>query len=125
MTDLACTSPAGTGDGQRSNRCLTRSPRTSHRSAGEHGVIVPPDGKPVDAARWVTTSVTSGCSIKQVQTALGHESAKITLDICAHLFPGDEDCVRDAIDRVVGWAAVRREPTNYTPSRQHLIDVVS
>jgi hypothetical protein len=24
----------------------------SHRSAGEHGVIVTPDGKPVDAARW-------------------------------------------------------------------------
>lgn len=46
--------------------------------------------------------ISSGCSIKQVQAALGHESAKVTLDIYAHLFPGDEDRVRDAIDRRIG-----------------------
>lgn len=44
--------------------------------------------------------ISSGCSIKQVQSALGHESAKVTVDIYAHLFPGNEDRVRDAIDRL-------------------------
>ena len=42
--------------------------------------------------------IASGCSIKQVQAALGHDSARITLDTYAHLIPGDEDRVRDAID---------------------------
>ena len=32
--------------------------------------------------------------------ALGHDSARITLDTYAHLIPGDEDRVRDAIDRL-------------------------
>ena len=88
-------------------------------------MIVTPDGQPLDAARWgyyfrrarpragLSDSITfhdlrhffasvliaSGCSIKQVQMALGHDSARITLDTYAHLIPGDEDRVRDAIDR--------------------------
>ena len=96
------------------------------RPAGEHGVIVTPDGKPLDAARWgyyfrrarkraglndsitfhdlrhffASVLIASGCSIKQVQMALGHDSARITLDTYAHLMPGDEDRVRDAIDRL-------------------------
>ena len=45
--------------------------------------------------------IASGCSIKQVQMALGHDSARITLDTYAHLIPGDEDRVRDAIDRAL------------------------
>lgn len=44
--------------------------------------------------------IASGCSIKHVQMALGHDSARITLDTYAHLIPGDEDRVRDAIDRL-------------------------
>ena len=32
--------------------------------------------------------------------ALGHDSARITLDTYAHLIPGDEDRVREAIDRL-------------------------
>ena len=32
--------------------------------------------------------------------ALGHDSARITLDTYAHLIPGDEDRVRDAIDHL-------------------------
>ncbi len=96
----------------------------SHRSAGEHGVIVTPTASRSTPPGGVTTSATSGCSIKQVQTVLGHESAKITLDICAHLFPGEEDRGRDAIDRVVGSAAVRREQRATRRRGQHLIDVV-
>ena len=37
---------------------------------------------------------------RKVQAALGHESAKVTLDVYGHLWPGDEDRVRDAIDRL-------------------------
>lgn len=98
----------------------------AQRPAGEHGVIVTPDGQPLDAARWgyyfrrarkraglndsitfhdlrhffASVLIASGCSIKQVQMALGHDSARITLDTYAHLIPGDEDRVRDAIDRL-------------------------
>ena len=104
----------------------------ARRPAGEHGVIVTPDGKPLDAARagyyfrqarkraglndsitfhdlrhfFASVLIASGCSIKQVQMALGHDSARITLDTYAHLMPGDEDRVRDAIDRVVGRTAI-------------------
>lgn len=46
--------------------------------------------------------IASGCSIKQVQMALGQDSARITLDTYTHLIPGDEDRVLDAIDRLVG-----------------------
>jgi hypothetical protein len=35
-----------------------------------------------------------------VQSALGHESAKVTLDVYGHLWPGDEDRVRDAVQRL-------------------------
>ena len=98
----------------------------ARRPAGEHGVIVIPDGQPLDAARWgyyfrrarrragladsitfhdlrhffASVLIASGCSIKQVQMALGHDSARITLDTYAHLIPGDEDRVREAIDRL-------------------------
>ena len=41
--------------------------------------------------------------------ALGHDSARITLDTYAHLIPGDEDKVRDAIDRVVGSVTAGRK----------------
>jgi integrase len=38
--------------------------------------------------------------VKQVQAALGHKSAKVTLDVYGHLWPGEEDRVRDAIGRL-------------------------
>ncbi len=94
--------------------------------AGDGGVIVHTDGRPVDAARWghymrasrkhagvsdrvsyhdlrhffASALIAAGCTVKQVQAALGHESAKVTLDVYGHLWPGDEDRVRDAIDRL-------------------------
>ena len=95
---------------------------------GRSGTLVHSDGAPLDAARWghhvrqarkhaglspvvsfhdlrhfyPSALIASGCSVKQVQSALGHESAKVTLDVYGHLRPGDEDRVRDAIDRMVG-----------------------
>lgn len=91
-------------------------------------MIVTPDGHPLDAARWgyyfrrarkraglndeitfhdlrhffASVLIASGCSIKQVQMALGHDSARITLDTYAHLIPGDEDRLRDAIENAIG-----------------------
>ena len=110
-----------------------RAPRTT--TGGRARCHRDPDGQPLDAARWgyyfrrtrkragladaitfhdlrhffASVLIASGCSIKQVQMALGHDSARITLDTYAHLIPGDEDKVRDAIDRVVGLATAGRK----------------
>jgi integrase len=42
--------------------------------------------------------ISAGCSVKAVSSALGHASAAITLNVYSHLWPGDEDRIRDAID---------------------------
>lgn len=49
---------------------------------------------------FASALIYAGCSVKQVQLALGHTSAKVTLDVYGHLWPGEEDRVRDAIGRV-------------------------
>jgi hypothetical protein len=49
----------------------------------------------------------AGCSVKQVQAALGHKSAKVTLDVYGDLWPREEDRVRDAIGRVFRPDALR------------------
>jgi len=36
--------------------------------------------------------------VKQVQHRLGHDTAVITLNAYAHLWPGDDDRTRDVID---------------------------
>ena len=41
--------------------------------------------------------INAGCSVKAVQSALGHERASTTLDTYGHLWPGDEDRVRAAL----------------------------
>ena len=35
--------------------------------------------------------INAGCSVKAVQTVVGHERASTTLDTYGHLWPGDED----------------------------------
>ena len=40
----------------------------------------------------------AGCSVKAVQHALGHASAATTLNLYSHLWPGDEDRIRHAVD---------------------------
>ena len=49
---------------------------------------------------FASALIHAGCNVKQVQTALGHKSAKVTLDVYGHLWPGEEDRVRDAIGRL-------------------------
>lgn len=54
------------------------------------------------------TALFGQCSVKQVQAALGHKSAKVTLDVFGHLWPGEEDRVRDAIGRLFRPDELRR-----------------
>ena len=42
--------------------------------------------------------------MKAVQRALGYASASTTLDVYGHLWPGDEDRIREAVDRALGPA---------------------
>jgi integrase len=48
--------------------------------------------------------ISAGCSVKVVQRALGHASASTTLDVYGHLWPGDEDRIRAAVDQALGPA---------------------
>jgi integrase len=48
---------------------------------------------------FASALISGGCSVKAVQAALGHSSATTTLDVYGHLWPGDEDRIRDAIER--------------------------
>lgn len=49
---------------------------------------------------YASALISSGCSVKQVQQALGHSSATETLDTYTHLWPSDEDRTREAIAAV-------------------------
>jgi integrase len=51
---------------------------------------------------FASALIASGCSVKVVQTALGHESAKVTLDTHNHLWPEDDDRARAAVDAFLG-----------------------
>ena len=46
--------------------------------------------------------IARGCSVKAVQTRLGHESAMVTLDTYGHLWPDSDDETRDAVDDALG-----------------------
>lgn len=52
--------------------------------------------------------IAHGASVKAVQVALGHWSAQETLDVYGHLWPNDEDRLRDAVRDVFGAALVSR-----------------
>jgi integrase len=47
---------------------------------------------------FASALIAAGCSVKAVQTALGHESATTTLNTYAHLWPSDSDRTRAALD---------------------------
>ncbi len=49
--------------------------------------------------------ISAGCSVKAVQHALEHSSAATTLNLYSHLWPGDEDRIRQAVDQAVTRAA--------------------
>jgi integrase len=43
-------------------------------------------------------AISAGANVKAVQTMLGHESAALTLDTYADLFPDDLEAIADALD---------------------------
>jgi integrase len=47
---------------------------------------------------FASALIATGCSVKAVQVALGHESASVTLDTYAHLWPSDDDRIRTAVE---------------------------
>jgi integrase len=49
--------------------------------------------------------ISAGCSVKAVQHALGHASAATTLNLYSHLWPGDEDRIRQAVDEALAQPA--------------------
>lgn len=51
---------------------------------------------------FASALISSGCSVKAVQLALGHESASTTLDTYAHLWPDGEDRTRAAVESFLG-----------------------
>jgi integrase len=53
---------------------------------------------------FASALISAGCSVKAVQRALGHASASTTLDIYGHLWPGDEDRIREAVDALAQTA---------------------
>lgn len=46
--------------------------------------------------------IAGGYSVKAVQRALGHASAATTLNLYAHMWPGDDDRIRQAVYRAFG-----------------------
>ena len=52
---------------------------------------------------FASTLIGAGCSIMAVQEALGHANASETLDTYSHLWPSDQDRIRDAVD--AKWSA--------------------
>jgi integrase len=43
--------------------------------------------------------IAAGCSVRAVQHALGHANAATTLNLYSHMWPGDEDRIRQAVDQ--------------------------
>lgn len=54
---------------------------------------------------YASMLIADGCSVKAVQKALGHASSATTLNLYVHLWPGDEDRIRHAVDRAVALAS--------------------
>lgn len=51
---------------------------------------------------YASTLIFSGASVKTVQARLGHSSAATTLEIYTHLWPGEDERTRAAVDAVLG-----------------------
>ncbi|MFE3290433.1 tyrosine-type recombinase/integrase [Rhodococcus sp. NPDC059234] len=62
-----------------------------------------PDGVSFHDLRrfFASTLVFAGASVPMVAQYLGHASGAVTLDVYAHLRPGDDDRARDAVDKVL------------------------
>lgn len=61
---------------------------------------------------FASALIAGGCSVKVVQKALGHASARETLDTYGHLWPDSEDLTRRAIDLALGAPAASPRPAS-------------
>ena len=65
---------------------------------------------------FASALIAGGCSVKVVQKALGHASARETLDTYGHLWPDSEDLTRRSIDAAfASLAALSRPATSTQP----------
>ena len=55
---------------------------------------------------FASVLIAAGCSVKAVQSALGHANASETLDTYSHLWPADADRIRDAVQALHGPSRV-------------------
>jgi integrase len=55
---------------------------------------------------FASVLIAAGCSIKAVQDALGHANAGETLNTYSHLWPADEDRIREALAAAHGPSRV-------------------
>lgn len=55
---------------------------------------------------YASSLIRQACSVKVVQTHLGHATAAETLDTYSHLWPDDDDRSRAAVDAVLGTSRV-------------------
>lgn len=53
---------------------------------------------------YASALISAGCSVRAVQHSLGHAKPSTTLNLYSHLWPGDEDRLRMAVDAAFGAA---------------------
>ncbi|MFD3812164.1 tyrosine-type recombinase/integrase [Rhodococcus sp. NPDC058639] len=51
---------------------------------------------------YASTLTFSGASVKTVQERLGHSTPTTTLEVYAHLWPGEDERTRSAVDSALG-----------------------
>lgn len=75
-----------------------------HRAADAAGL---PAGTTFHDLRhfYASLLIAHGCSVKAVQSRLGHQSAVETLDTYSHLWPDSDDETREAVDLILGRRA--------------------
>lgn len=66
----------------------------------------------------LVTLIAAGCSIKAVQEALGHANASETLDTYSHLWPSDDDRIRDAVQSLHGHGRPVSSTDSVAPALQ-------
>lgn len=64
---------------------------------------------------YASMLISDGCSVRAVCAALGHSAAATTLNLYSHLWPGDEDRLRDAVDRAMAPRSEDRLGTGTRP----------
>ena len=66
---------------------------------------------------FASALISGGASVKQVQAALGHSSATVTLKVYSHLWPGDEDRTRSIVEATFGLLRTRCGPDDLAASK--------